>query len=201
MPLTKLLNQHDVQHRMYADDTQLYTDFSPFEQTNALMRMEACIRGATAWHHDNGLILIESKTEAVLIRSSSLGRPDVCGKHVPTSTIFGIAALRSTQIYLWQVVNVYRRLAVLSFIFREFWWWFGTRRPAGLRRTVWSPGVCQCWTYITEPLLRQTCFTFFSFHGEIVNIATCFIRYLNIIIISETQQRHISEIFIFNEHP
>ena len=34
-----------------------------------------------------------------------------------------------------------------------------------------------------------------------VNLATCIICYLNIIIIAETQQRHVSEKLTFNERP
>ena len=41
----------------------------------------------------------------------------------------------------------------------------------------------------------------FSSYGEMVNTATCIICYLNIIIISETQLRHITETITFNERP
>ena len=37
VPLTNLLNRHDVHHHLYADDTQLYVDFPPFDRTNALI--------------------------------------------------------------------------------------------------------------------------------------------------------------------
>ena len=89
-PLTNLLNRHDVHHRLYAVDTQLYVDFPPFDQTNALIRMEACISEVKTWLYDNGLVLNESKTEAIVIHSSSLRRPihiehvDVCGQYVAT---------------------------------------------------------------------------------------------------------------------
>ena len=42
-PLAKLLQQRNMQHHMYADDTQLYVTFTPSEHTQALERMEACV--------------------------------------------------------------------------------------------------------------------------------------------------------------
>ena len=92
-PLTNLLNRHDVHHHLYAGGTQLHVDFPPFDHTNALIRMEACISEVKTWLYDNGLVLNESKTEASVIHSSSLRRPihteqvDVCGQHLATSTI------------------------------------------------------------------------------------------------------------------
>ena len=56
-PLTNLLNRHDVQHHLYANDTQLYVDFPPFDHTNSLIRMEACIIEVKTWLYANGLVL------------------------------------------------------------------------------------------------------------------------------------------------
>ena len=86
-PLTNLHSRHDVHHHLYADDTQLFVDFPPFDHTNTLIRMEACISEVKTWLYDNGLVLDESKTEAIVIHSSSLRRPmhiehvDVCGQY------------------------------------------------------------------------------------------------------------------------
>ena len=68
-PLKNLLNRHDVYHHLYAEDAQLYVDFPPCDHTNALIRMEACISEVKAWLYDNGLVLNESKTEAIVIYS------------------------------------------------------------------------------------------------------------------------------------
>ena len=46
--------------------------------------------------------------------------------------------------------------------------------------------------------MRLNCF---ESYWEMVNIATYIIFYINITIIAETQQRHISETFTFNECP
>ena len=38
-PLAKLLQQHGIQHHLYADNTQLYVDFPPTKHADALARM------------------------------------------------------------------------------------------------------------------------------------------------------------------
>ena len=112
-PLTNLLNRHVVHHHLYVDDTQLYVDFPPFDHTNALIRMESCISEVKTWLYDNGLVLNESKTEAIVIHSSSLHRPihiDVCGQYVATSTIIrdlGIAIDADLSMAM-QVANACR---------------------------------------------------------------------------------------------
>ena len=68
------------------------------------------------WLSDNGLVLNESKTEAIVIHSSSLRRPihiehvDVCGQYVATSTIvrdLGVA-IDADLSMVTQVANVCR---------------------------------------------------------------------------------------------
>ena len=115
-PLTNLLSRHDVHHHLYAVDTHLYVDFAPFDHTNALVRMEACISEVKTWLYDNGLVLNESKTEAIVVHSSSLRRPihiehiDVCGQCVATSTIvrdLGVA-INADLSMVTQVANACR---------------------------------------------------------------------------------------------
>lgn len=138
-PLTNLLNRHDVQHHLYADDTQLYVDFPPFEHTNALIRMEACISEVKTWLYDNGLVLNESKTEAIVIRSSSLRRPilidhvDICGQYVATSTIvrdLGVA-IDADLSMATQVANVCRSA------------YYHLSRIARVREAM-TTSVCKC---------------------------------------------------------
>ena len=59
--LAKLLHQHNMQHHLYADDTQLYVTFPPTDHMQVLARMEACIQEVKTWLCDNGLITNEKK--------------------------------------------------------------------------------------------------------------------------------------------
>ena len=90
-PLAKLLHQHNMQHHLYVDDTQLYVIFPPTDHMQALARMEACIQEVKTWLCDNGLVMNENKSEAIVIRSPSLRTPiafsriNICGQFVDSS--------------------------------------------------------------------------------------------------------------------
>ena len=92
-PLTTLLQKHNIHHHLYADDTQLYITFPPTDHTQALARMEACVQDAKAWLCDNGLVMNDNKSQAIVIRSSSLRtltsltRVKICGQLVDTSPV------------------------------------------------------------------------------------------------------------------
>ena len=49
---------------MYADDTQLYLDFSPEDEVSA---HAGCVIEIKAWLSDNSLLLNENKTEAMTV--------------------------------------------------------------------------------------------------------------------------------------
>ena len=74
-PLTTLLQKYNIHHHLYADDTQLYITFPQTDQTQALARMEACAQDAKAWLCDKGLVMNNNKSQAIVIRSSSLRTP------------------------------------------------------------------------------------------------------------------------------
>ena len=92
-PLTTLLQKHNIHHHLYADDTQLYITFPPTDHTQALARMEPCVQDAKAWLCDNGLVMNDNKSQAIVIRSSSLRTPtsltrvNICGQLVDTSPV------------------------------------------------------------------------------------------------------------------
>ena len=74
-PLAKLLQQRNMQHHLYADDTQLYVTFPPSEHTRAFERMEECVREVKIWLCDNGLVLNENKSEAIIMQSPNVRTP------------------------------------------------------------------------------------------------------------------------------
>ena len=92
-PLAKLLHQHNMHHHLYADDTQLYVTFPPTDHMQALARMEACIQEVKTGLCDNGLVMNENKSEAIVIRSPSLRTPitfsriNICDQFVDTSAV------------------------------------------------------------------------------------------------------------------
>ena len=92
-PLTTLLQKHNIHHHLYTDDTQLYITFPPIDHTQAHARMEACVQDVKAWLCDNGLVMNDNKSQAIVIRSSSLRTPtslsrvNICGQLVDTSPV------------------------------------------------------------------------------------------------------------------
>ena len=56
-----------MQHHQYADDTQL-------EHTRAFERMKECVREVKIWLCDNGLVLNENKSEAIIMQSPNVDR-------------------------------------------------------------------------------------------------------------------------------
>ena len=55
--------------------TTLYTTCPPTHHTQVLAGMEACIQDAKTWLCDNGLVNNDNKSQAIVIRSSSLRTP------------------------------------------------------------------------------------------------------------------------------
>ena len=82
-----------MQHHLYADDTQLYVTCPPSKHTRAFDGMEACECEVKIWLCDNGLVLNENKTEAIIIRSPNVRTPittsrvNICGQLVDISAV------------------------------------------------------------------------------------------------------------------
>ena len=51
---------------MYADNSQLYVDFSPCDEKTALANLQRCIQEVREWLRENFLLLNDKKTEVVI---------------------------------------------------------------------------------------------------------------------------------------
>ena len=113
-PLTTLLQKHNIHHHLYADDTQVYITFPPTNHTQALARMEACVQDAKAWLCDNGLVMNDNNSQAIVNRSSSLRTSltsvNICGQLVDTFPVIrNLGFTIDTNLTMTsQVVNVCR---------------------------------------------------------------------------------------------
>ena len=70
LPLGAILRSHKMLYHIYADDTQLYCTFDADSSTDALARVEACIRDIRSWMIANKLKINDDKTEFLAISSS-----------------------------------------------------------------------------------------------------------------------------------
>ena len=57
---------------MYADDSQLYVDFSPCDEKTALANLQRCIQEVREWLRENFLLLNENKTEVVIFGKDTI---------------------------------------------------------------------------------------------------------------------------------
>ena len=83
-----IFNKHSVCAHAYADDHQLYTDFSPNQTSlnEAVTHMESCLQDVKSWMISNKLKMNNSKTECIVISSyQQLGKINLTsisvGKH------------------------------------------------------------------------------------------------------------------------
>ena len=70
LPLGAILRSHKMLYHIYADDTHLYCTFDADSSTDALARVEACIRDIRSWMIANKLKINDGKTEFQAISSS-----------------------------------------------------------------------------------------------------------------------------------
>ena len=73
-PLASLLKLHGMTYHLYADDTQLFQEFSLSDNTSpeiAIRKMECCVIGIHQWMKTNMLKLNDDKTEILIIHPKS----------------------------------------------------------------------------------------------------------------------------------
>ena len=77
---------------MYADDSQLYVDFSPRDEKTVLPNLLWCIQEVREWLRDNFLLLNDKKnTERVIFgkdttgKQLQIGKPFISSRSVATS--------------------------------------------------------------------------------------------------------------------
>jgi hypothetical protein len=66
IPIGRIIRKHQISYHMYADDIQLYLNFTPSDSTSiqcALSRLSACISEIKLWMTNNMLMLNDTKTE------------------------------------------------------------------------------------------------------------------------------------------
>ena len=66
-PLGRIIRKHDISYHMYADDSQLYVDFSPCDKKTALANLQRCIQEVREWLRENFLLLNDKKKPEVVI--------------------------------------------------------------------------------------------------------------------------------------
>lgn len=99
-PLSTIISRSGVNHKLYADDTQLFISFSPANFTNNIKTLQNTISQISSWMASNFLSLNPSKTEFLLIglptqlakiNNPSLSMPsNITLKPVPSARNLGV---------------------------------------------------------------------------------------------------------------
>ena len=99
LPIADISERHQNRYHIHAVDTQLYAECPPLNQADALRKIDECVRDIRRWLNCNHLLLNETKTEAIMFRSTTVRSPsamstiDVCGSVVsltPTVRDIGV---------------------------------------------------------------------------------------------------------------
>ena len=68
-PLSHVIAEHDVEHHLYAADTQIYISLSGSEASESLTGLKSCVTDVFTWMTNSKLELNPSKIEFIIIGS------------------------------------------------------------------------------------------------------------------------------------
>ena len=86
---------------MYADDSELYVDFSPCDEKTALVNIQRCIQEVREWLRENFLLLNDKKTEVVIFGKDTAVKQLQIGKSVISSRLECMTG-RNLSMFLWR---------------------------------------------------------------------------------------------------
>ena len=95
IPLAAIMRKHGILYHLYADDTQLYLEFSLSDttsQANDILRLELCIVDIRAWMRTHMLKLNDDKTELIIIHPKSAEQD-----RLPDSVVIGNSSIKPSK--------------------------------------------------------------------------------------------------------
>ena len=116
-PVLHIIHKHNLEYQIYADDTQIYTFYSPDDPESmhrAISKVQTCVTDIKYWMTDNYLKLNEEKTEVIIIArkgqksDTSIESVDIGGHAiVPSSTVRNLGVMiDSAGVMAKQISNI-----------------------------------------------------------------------------------------------
>lgn len=115
-PLSSLINSLNLNHQLYADDTQLFLSFSPLSFNASIVKLESAFSSISAWMSSNLLALNPSKTEFLLIglpqQLKKINNPKLV--LAPDTTIIPVPTARNLGFKFDSSLNFESQISQLS---------------------------------------------------------------------------------------
>ena len=116
--LGSLFCSHNMNYKLYSDDSQTYVIFKPTEQAAEVQRMETCLPSVRKWMCHKSLKLNDKKTEMLLISTKQLATNLNCHtllivEHevTPATVVRNIGVIMDTHASMEAHVNNVSRTA------------------------------------------------------------------------------------------
>ena len=114
-PVSCIIQRHQLQYHIYADDTQIYTYFdvnNPESQEQAIKKIQSCVVEIKCWMMANYLKLNEEKTEIIIIAkksthtADSITAVDIGGHEIsPVSVVRNLGVMIDSNALMDKQIN------------------------------------------------------------------------------------------------
>lgn len=105
-PIEDLINAHNLNYMMYADDSQLFIIIDQSHLSSGILKLENCIKDIKNWNTANKLVCNPGKTEVLHFSSRFLKRPEISGINFDNILIKPVESVRDLGVHLDRYLNM-----------------------------------------------------------------------------------------------
>ena len=116
-PLTDIISKHNMNHHIYAADSEIYLSFKPSaagEPTTSKLCIESCIHDVNNWMSANKLMLSYDKTELVVLRARHRPQPLLESILVCSNVIYSSNSAKNIGAWFNTVMSMDKQINSMS---------------------------------------------------------------------------------------